>query len=326
MAKISIVIPIYNNSSTLLNCVNSVRNQALSDIEIICVDDGSTDNSLEILNRMVEKDSRVKILTLERNKGTGYARKIGVQETTGKYVMFLDADDTLELNACGVLWEIAEKEKMDIIHFMPIVNNVIDLPDDSIQKVKKFLKPFNGYLYNESILKECFLTQSYSHHLWNKIFEGKVCRKSFRTFPDEYLIASEDFLAYFFLSYYADSYLGISIKGFYNYNYGFGICGAAEREISIEHFLKLSDIRVIYNHLWNFIMESHTMAIYKKTLVQIKHSLIKSSFTYSQKLKNPKEVNSLLSKYWERKDLRGFKRKEYWMNFKKRVKEFLNLQ
>ena len=93
-AKISVIIPIYNTAQYLRQCLDSVIHQSLKDIEIICVDDGSTDNSLQILQEYAKKDKRIIILQQE-NQGAGVARNYGMKVATAEYLSFLDSDDFL---------------------------------------------------------------------------------------------------------------------------------------------------------------------------------------------------------------------------------------
>lgn len=111
--KISVIIPVYNAERFLEKCLESVVNQSLSDIEIICVDDGSTDRSLEILERYWNNDSRIKILT-QQNKFAGVARNNGMKNASGKYFVFWDSDDFFEKNALEVLYNSCEKTGADI--------------------------------------------------------------------------------------------------------------------------------------------------------------------------------------------------------------------
>ena len=98
MHKISIIIPVYNSSKYLDECLKSILSQTYSNLEIICVNDASTDNSLEILESFAQKDSRIKIISYEENKGQGYARNLAIDEATGEYIGFVDSDDTVEIN------------------------------------------------------------------------------------------------------------------------------------------------------------------------------------------------------------------------------------
>lgn len=116
MVKVSVVIPVYNVEGYLEECLDSVINQTLEDIEIICINDGSTDNSLEILEEYAKKDNRIKILNQE-NQGISATRNNGLKICKGKYICFLDSDDYLELNALMETYDISEKYSLDICLF-----------------------------------------------------------------------------------------------------------------------------------------------------------------------------------------------------------------
>lgn len=95
MPKVSIIIPVYNVEKYLRECLDSVCNQTLTDIEIICINDGSTDDSLGILNEYAQNDKRI-IVVDKDNEGVSVARNIGIDKSTGEYLCFLDSDDWLE--------------------------------------------------------------------------------------------------------------------------------------------------------------------------------------------------------------------------------------
>ena len=113
MKKISIVIPIYNTEKYLEKCLNSVVNQTLKDIEIICVNDGSTDKSMDIVNKFAQNDSRFKIIEQE-NKMQGAARNAGTEIATGEYIGFVDSDDWIDLDYYEKLYTAAKKYDVDI--------------------------------------------------------------------------------------------------------------------------------------------------------------------------------------------------------------------
>ena len=92
---VSIIVPVYNNEKYLRQCLDSITNQTFKDIEIILVDDGSTDNSASICEEYAKEDSRVVFIHSE-NKGVSNARNIGIDKSKGKFIMFCDSDDWLE--------------------------------------------------------------------------------------------------------------------------------------------------------------------------------------------------------------------------------------
>lgn len=111
--KVSVIIPVYNAQKYLEKCLNSVVSQTLKDIEIICVDDGSSDSSPDILQSFAKKDSRV-IIKRQKNLFAGAARNNGMDTARGKYFVFWDSDDFFEKNALEVLYNKCEKERADI--------------------------------------------------------------------------------------------------------------------------------------------------------------------------------------------------------------------
>ena len=114
--KISVIIPVYNVEDYLEECLDSIINQTFKDLEIICINDGSQDNSLNILEEYAEKDNRIKIITT-KNQGLSAARNRGLENITGDYVYFIDSDDYLELTAFEELYAVSEEKSLDLIHF-----------------------------------------------------------------------------------------------------------------------------------------------------------------------------------------------------------------
>ena len=108
--KISVILPVYNMARYLKECLDSVCCQSLSDIELICVDDGSTDDSVEILRRYALKDDRIKVVE-QQNATASVARNKGLSMAKGEFVSFLDSDDMYYgENALSTLYELAKKE------------------------------------------------------------------------------------------------------------------------------------------------------------------------------------------------------------------------
>lgn len=112
---VSVIIPVYNTEAYLAECLDSVANQTLRDIEIICVDDGSTDDSLRILASCAKSDERIRIFS-KCNGGISSARNLGLDYARGEYVFFLDSDDMLSVQALQELTQIAERRRTDILY------------------------------------------------------------------------------------------------------------------------------------------------------------------------------------------------------------------
>lgn len=113
MIKVSVIVPVYNSEKYLERCLESLVNQTLKEIEIICIDDGSTDNSLQILNNYAEKYTNIIVLT-QQHKKQGAARNLGMLQSTGEYIGFADSDDWVDLEYFEKLHTTAKKYDADI--------------------------------------------------------------------------------------------------------------------------------------------------------------------------------------------------------------------
>lgn len=144
--RVSVVIPVYNAEAYLSECLDSFLRQSFRDFEIICVNDGSADSSLKILESYAEKDKRIQVIS-QLNKGAGPARNEGFRHACGQYVLFFDADDIARHSMLGDLLAAAEKNDADLTVCSSL------LLDESRQKIRKC-----GWAVNHSVLprKECF--------------------------------------------------------------------------------------------------------------------------------------------------------------------------
>ena len=150
MCKVSVIIPVYNVEQYLYKCLESVVNQTLEDIEIICVNDGSTDKSLDTLHEFAQKDSRIKVFS-QTNQGQSVAKNRGMQYAAGEYIFFCDSDDYVEENALEKLYRKAKEYNLDILRF-----NGYDVgKDESINDTIYFFEQFDRVLSGQEAL-ECY--------------------------------------------------------------------------------------------------------------------------------------------------------------------------
>lgn len=166
--KISIIIPVYNSELYLEQCLDSIINQTLKDIEIICVDDGSTDHSLQILRRYRELDERFVVLT-QHNQYAGVARNNGLKKARGKYVLFLDSDDFFDGNMLEKLYHKAESDKTEVLVFdaFQYDNKLDEVVNTSWQVLRK------RYLWEGIKAGKDIAGQIFEFTLsapWNKVF------------------------------------------------------------------------------------------------------------------------------------------------------------
>ncbi len=114
MPQISVIIPVYNVENYVEKCLRSILEQTFTDIEVICVDNGSSDNSLKVLENLAAEDSRVRIFSMA-NQGPGACRNKGLDEAKGEYILFVDSDDFLAPSACETLLNALKKDNLDIV-------------------------------------------------------------------------------------------------------------------------------------------------------------------------------------------------------------------
>lgn len=181
-AKISVVIPVYNVENYLRECMDSVIGQSHKNLEIICVNDGSTDSSLQILKDYQNKDDRIKIID-QKNKGVSSARNMGIKIAKGEYITFVDPDDILSLNA----YETA-------------LNKIKSNVDILVWGYKAFPNAGGWWLkagqssnkvYNDKIVDAFFNGESASVVVWNKFYRNKMLKENNLNF-NEALKTSED--------------------------------------------------------------------------------------------------------------------------------------
>lgn len=137
--RVSVVIPVHNAQQYLRECLDSILNQTMRELEVICVDDASTDDSPSILKEYAAADGRVKYLRHDENVSASQCRKDGVLGSTGDYVMFVDADDYIEPNACQAAVQAIEEKEVDILQFGTVVENCANLPQKRIQSNQNML-------------------------------------------------------------------------------------------------------------------------------------------------------------------------------------------
>lgn len=162
MPKVSVIVPIYNVEIYLARCLDSLINQTLEDIEIICVNDGSTDNSTQILEDYAKKDNRIKIIT-QVNSGLSEARNTGVRNSSGDYIGFVDSDDYVDSDYFEKLYIAASDNNADIACA------------GIIREGKKYKKVFLEYKSIEtanSFKGKCELVNGVNHsYAWDKIYK-----------------------------------------------------------------------------------------------------------------------------------------------------------
>lgn len=164
--KISIVMPVYNVEPWIRECMDSVINQTLRDIEVICVDDGSIDNSGLILDEYAASDNRV-IVIHQKNQGVQTARNNGIERASGEYITFIDPDDYLNVNAYELSYNLAKKDDIDILEFDH--RSFWDGKDDHWQETNF---SDDRVLNLKEYWERCF-----GNYVWDKLFKAELIKR-----------------------------------------------------------------------------------------------------------------------------------------------------
>ena len=189
--KLSIIVPVYNVEKYLPKCLDSLVNQTYKDIEIICVNDGSSDNSLQVLNEYASQDNRIKVINQE-NLGVSTARNIGIDNATGDYILFVDADDWLELDACTILIDHIEKYQSEIIYFKlkPTIN-INDSYKVEIHQITKFDNKHCNKVFKFKDNYKMIFNELKSLMCGDKVFKTKFI-KSHKIYYPNNIVVLED--------------------------------------------------------------------------------------------------------------------------------------
>ena len=242
---ISVIIPIYNVENYISRCLDSVINQTYKKIEIICVDDGSPDNSIKILKEYEEKDNRIRIIRQE-NKGLSGARNTGIKNSKGEYIFFLDSDDWLPLNSLELLYEDILLNKSDI--------SVGNLTKVYLKKNREIgLKNLEKNNYSlKNYLEYSINKKNFTANVVNKLYKTKIIIKNQILFKEKILY--EDFLFTIQYFIYCEKISVIEEVVYYYF---------LERENSIVNTVSKRDLEAFLNviEIENFLIKNNQKEI-----------------------------------------------------------------
>lgn len=311
--KISMILPVYNVAQYLPQCLDSLINQTLTHIEIIAVNDGSTDNSLEILidyqSRFPEK---LKVFTIE-NQGVSHARNYGYEKSCGEYIWFVDSDDYVELNACEILYRKASTDQNDLVLFQRY-----DIFKDGERK-----ENHTPYSNDDFSLKDKpYEFTVLSPFPWNKL----IHRDLFRDYAFPEGIRFEDLPIAFLLAVHAKS-IGVVDQCLYNYRIKVGFLGnlnpatldivkavehlrgKLEEENLLQHYQEEVDY-VTVRHFFTRFEDLLKDTVYTPEILDLKKTLIDTLWDYmEEKLPHWKENHyvryTLPDRFIQKQDLLG---------------------
>lgn len=225
--NISVIVPVYNAVDYLEQCLNSIVRQTYTDLEIICINDGSTDGSGTLLDHFAEKDDRI-IVVHQNNKGESSARNRGLDIASGKYLAFVDCDDWIEPEMYSAMVELAEKENVDLV----LCGYYLEYKDHSEEAINEW-KVDETAFSRKKLFEYVYIRDKYravTSWIWCKLFNRHIIEKQSKIRFNESLRLGGDLL--FFLEYMERTKRSSYIKEpFYHY---------LQREKSTSHSKDLS--------------------------------------------------------------------------------------
>ncbi|EHT8331195.1 glycosyltransferase family 2 protein, partial [Campylobacter jejuni] len=211
MSKISIILPTYNVEQYIARAIESCINQTFKNIEIIVVDDCGSDKSIDIVKEYAKKDDRIKIIHNEENLKLLRARYEGVKVANSPYIMFLDPDDYLELNACEECMKILKNNEIDLLFF-----NAFVLENNN--KIERKLNFQEKCYVKKDFLKELLKTKNLFWTVWAKVIKKELYLKAVGliSLENAKINMAEDVLLYYPLINISNTIFHLS-KNLYNY-------------------------------------------------------------------------------------------------------------
>lgn len=227
--KISVCIPCYNVENYIEECLESLLNQTLKEIEIICVDDCSTDRTLDILTKYAKRYNNIKVYRNLFNSKLVQTRKLALSHAVGDYIMFVDSDDILEANACEIAYNTIVKNNSDIVEFNC---KQIDINGKEINESKNYCNLIEGKLSGDEIF-ENFKNNKLGQMLWNKLYKSNIIRSAYLQISFSRLYYKEDVFLTSIIYNTINSYYGIPDK---LYKYRFHSGQSRSTNITLEQF------------------------------------------------------------------------------------------
>lgn len=216
--KLSIVFCVYNGAKIMRPAMESVLTQDFTDFELLCVDDGSTDETLAVFHEYAKNDKRVVVIPQEKNTGLFIARCNGINHAAGDYLLFLDADDSYRKDALREINEMTHFYHADVFHYAVEVVSEVPGEEAHIETTRVFHSPMLQKPAGKNLLKHCFCENRISRSMWSKAFKRDVIQKAVADVDDTRVDFGDDAYLMFRILYYANTYIGdTSGKAYYTY-------------------------------------------------------------------------------------------------------------
>lgn len=295
---VSVVVPVYNASRFITECIQSVINQTLKDFELILVDDGSTDTSGEICDDFAKKDARITVIH-QPNGGQTSARKAGVAKARADYIMLIDADDWLAKNALETLYATATKDKADIVtcdSYFHFKNYKIvagqPLPAGSFDKQAMMEKVYPKMLYSGRF----FYFGIYAA-MWNKLFRADILRPNLAAVDNKVKVGEDGLTTYgAFLDAQRVTIIHDRLYHYRNYNDSITRSYVKEQfksaQLLIASLRKLSKQKAVYDLTTqiDYYLMYNVRSIFEEEFLYLTNRSLSQRLAYLRTVANDKEV------------------------------------
>ena len=313
---ISIIIPAYNAAKCLSYSLGSALKQQFDLLEIVVVDDASTDDTRAVAQKLAHDDKRVKIQSHTSNQGPAMARNTGIEQAHGDYLLFLDADDALAPDTCVILAEELAKSSADILHFAMYLEVQDSLSKPAAEHMQRYFTPPNQSLAQWEIIESAFLYYEHNWNLAGKLIRTSLCRQALEMMPQTSVLLGEDLLFYFFVALNTRLYRGVPQRRLYLYRYGAG--GSNREKVSLDQFEKrwLTTIQVP-EHIAQEMQNREAPASYKRVLASIRNHLLGETMDAIASLLQPKDKPLATMKVlqaWRASEVVSYLCRAYWNN------------
>ena len=312
----SIIIPVYNTEKYLSRCLDSVINQTFKDIEIIIVNDASQGNCNEIVEEYLKKDNRIKYIEHSENKSLLQARKTGNIASSGKYIMYVDSDDEIEINACEEIFNVIKNEDCDIVSFGTKV-----ISNDKTKFIQWALSTNRFKIDSEFLLCEV-INQRISHNMWNKVFHQRIIDKLIEYIPDTKIMNAEDMLQCLIAFYFSKSYKVIQ-KSLYIYYADIGLSNKNTNEIDLNKYDYLcKNSKISLDEFYNFLVKVKSNIAYGFLFSKLYFNQYNYLF---EKIKNDnEEYIKIIEKYFDKSIINQYLHLQKYNEIEKNESEEIN--
>lgn len=302
---VSIIVPTHDNETTIVRTLNSLLEQTLRDIEIVVVDDASTDATVEFCREVARIDPRVVIEEMVWNGTALQARRLGVERATGTYIMFCDSDDELEPHAAESATSFASGGGYDIVHFG---TKIVSATGSKHAAWEKSLAPFGTELFGEEILLSSPFARSdmpINGNIWSKLYERSLVQRAWSNIdPSLRLPRAQDIYQTLLLFAAATRYGGLE-KQLYRYNFGAGKSGNVVDHGSFQHFLAATrTYQAVEEHVFSPEWRAAADFDVDQMLSRLREQLIANQLNYWFRLPQPAgEAFGDLLRHWDVADV-----------------------